>query len=149
MSNHDEGLSGPASGSELAETRTTWVAGRRFYPRASLGPGEEVRLVREPANPHDGNAIAVLTLGGERAGYLPREVAAEDAVLIDRDIIRLAARVAAPGEPGFDAARMATSPTLYLWTYIDQARLGEFLAEVEQSASGPLPAACAATPTGC
>jgi hypothetical protein len=120
-----------ASQYEFAETRTTWVAGRRYYPRASLEPGEAANLVRDPANPHDRNAIAVVTLAGERAGYLPQEVAAENAALLDRDIIRLAARLAEPGEPEFDAARVATNPALFLWTFIDRVRLDEFLARAE------------------
>src|SRR5262249_36983183 len=72
---------------ELALERTIWIAGRRFHPRASLGPGEAVNLVREPENPHDGNAIAVITLDGDRAGYLPRDEASEWAVLVDEGII--------------------------------------------------------------
>ena len=35
--------------------------------------GHAVMLVREPHNPHDPNALAVLTLHGHGLGYIPRE----------------------------------------------------------------------------
>ena len=42
-----------------------------------LRVGDNVRFSREPANPHDKNAIAILTSGGERIGYLPARIAAD------------------------------------------------------------------------
>jgi hypothetical protein len=45
--------------------------------------GETVRLVREPDNPHDENAIAVITTGGVRLGLLPVSVAADVAIELD------------------------------------------------------------------
>ena len=38
-------------------------------------PGQELSLVREPANPQDPNAVAVFTQRGERLGYLGRGLA--------------------------------------------------------------------------
>ena len=43
-----------------------------------------VRLVREPENPHDANAVAVRSLGDRTLGYLPRAVAPEYALVLDR-----------------------------------------------------------------
>jgi hypothetical protein len=40
-------------------------------------------LIREPENPHDPNAIKVTVAGVVFLGYLPREIAAELAPLID------------------------------------------------------------------
>jgi len=37
----------------------------------SLVPGQELRLVREPTNPYDRYAIAVLRTSGEQLGYVP------------------------------------------------------------------------------
>jgi hypothetical protein len=37
-------------------------------------PGEILRLVREPDNPHDTNAVKVLRQNGEQLGYLPGHV---------------------------------------------------------------------------
>jgi hypothetical protein len=125
VSNHDE----QPPQYELALKRTIWVAGRRFHPRASLGPGEAVNLVREPKNLHDANAIAVVTIAGERAGYLPREEAGEWAVLVDEGIIQLTARLVAAGEPDFDGARFAVNPRIYLSVYVDQRRLDELTAQ--------------------
>ncbi|MEO8520560.1 MAG: HIRAN domain-containing protein [Acidobacteriota bacterium] len=50
---------------------------------ASLDVGEAVVLEREPDNPHDGNAILVLTQGGIELGYVPRELAKQMAPLLD------------------------------------------------------------------
>ena len=94
-------------------------------------PGEAVNLVRMPSNAHDSDAIAVLTRAGELAGYLPRELAAEFAGLVDEGIIQLAARLTAPGDPEFDAARVPSNPTMYLWIFLNQDRLNEFLAQVQ------------------
>jgi HIRAN domain-containing protein len=45
-------------------------------------PGNRLELRRDPDNPHDPNAIAVLA-GGEQVGWVPRELAAELAPQID------------------------------------------------------------------
>ncbi len=55
-------------------TLDSTVVGRRYHPCA-VAQGQVLRLRREPDNPHDANAIAVDTLGGQQAGYLPRTVA--------------------------------------------------------------------------
>ena len=49
--------------------------------------GETVRLVREPDNPHDENAVAVLSTRGIRLGLLPVSVAAEVAVEMDEGAV--------------------------------------------------------------
>lgn len=45
-------------------------------------PGRAVALRRDPDNPHDPNAIAVLA-AGEQLGWVPRELAAELAPALD------------------------------------------------------------------
>ena len=66
----------------------TKVVGVTFDGRqeglVGLEQGEELSLVREPDNPHDPNAIAVLRAGGVRIGYLKRLIAAAIAPEIDR-----------------------------------------------------------------
>ena len=66
----------------------TKVVGVTFDGRqeglVGLEQGEELLLVREPDNPHDPNAIAVLRAGGVRIGYLKRLIAAAIAPEIDR-----------------------------------------------------------------
>ena len=49
----------------------------------ALEPGARLVLRRDADNPHDANAIAVETPGGEQAGWVPREVAAELAPALD------------------------------------------------------------------
>jgi HIRAN domain len=65
----------------------TGVAGARFQADAlaadAAAPGRPLELRREPDNEHDPNAIAVLA-GGERIGWVPRELAAEIAPQLDR-----------------------------------------------------------------
>jgi len=50
---------------------------------AALSPGAALTLRREPDNEHDPNAIAVLTAAGVRAGWVPRDVAAEVVASLD------------------------------------------------------------------
>jgi hypothetical protein len=50
---------------------------------AEVAPGRPLVLRRDPDNPHDRHAIAVLATGGEQVGWVPREVAAELAPEID------------------------------------------------------------------
>lgn len=47
-------------------------------------PGEEVRLVREPNNPHDAMAVAVFSCRGVKVGYLKRDRAVWIGSKIDR-----------------------------------------------------------------
>nr|WP_240511246.1 HIRAN domain-containing protein [Novosphingobium panipatense] len=47
-------------------------------------PGEPVRLVREPENPHDRMAVAVLSCRGVKVGYLKRDRAVWIGSKIDR-----------------------------------------------------------------
>jgi hypothetical protein len=86
-----------ASGSYLARDapalterglRVAGVAGAaRFHADVlasdALAPGRPLSLRRDPGNPHDANAIAVEAVGGEQAGWVPRELAAEIAPDLD------------------------------------------------------------------
>ena len=88
----------PGSGSYLARDapalterglRVAAVAGAARHHAEALGsdalaPGQPLVLRRDPANPHDANAIAVFPAGGgEQAGWVPRELAAEIAPDLD------------------------------------------------------------------
>jgi hypothetical protein len=70
---------------------------------AAVSPGAALTLRREPDNEHDANAIAVLTAGGEQAGWVPREVAAAVAPGLDAgeawSAVVLRERRASPREP--------------------------------------------------
>ena len=46
-------------------------------------PGRELRLRRDPDNPHDENAVAVDELGGAQVGWVPRETAEQLAPELD------------------------------------------------------------------
>jgi len=54
---------------DLGSLFTSVVGGQHHSAR--LSAGESVRLVREPENPHDANAIRVENLAGEKVGHLP------------------------------------------------------------------------------
>jgi HIRAN domain len=88
----------PVSGSYLARDapalierglRVAAVAGAARHHAGALGtdalaPGRPLVLRRDTANPHDANAIAVHPAdGGEQAGWVPRELAAELAPDLD------------------------------------------------------------------
>lgn len=76
----------------------THVVGLRYGSRAAeaaaLAPGMPVLLVREPENPHDAGAVAVLAPWGTPLGYLRRPLAAVLSARIDAGET-FAARVAA------------------------------------------------------
>jgi len=68
--------------------RVAGVAGAARHHAQALAtgeaaPGRPLALRREPQNPHDANAIAVLAAGGEQVGWVPRELAAELAAELD------------------------------------------------------------------
>jgi hypothetical protein len=67
--------------------RVAGVAGAARHHVEALGaeaaaPGRPLELRRDPSNPHDANAVAVLA-GGEQVGWVPRELAAEIAPQLD------------------------------------------------------------------
>lgn len=68
-----------------AATEVIHIVGESNYQPAILGirPGDAALLVREPKNPHDRNAVQV-DVRGKKVGYLPRDMAAGIAGLIDR-----------------------------------------------------------------
>ena len=79
-------------GSELRGIEEAWsfytkVAGVTFEGRQELIPqiraGQSLRLVREPANPHDPHAIAVCTEDGRQLGYLSARLAGRLAPSVD------------------------------------------------------------------
>lgn len=70
------------------------VRGTRYYKAAEswkkrlLKPGSRIRLVHEPDNPHDENAVAVhLASTGEMLGHIPRELAQRYASLLNSGCI--------------------------------------------------------------
>ncbi len=65
------------------------IVGVDYYDGIRGAFGRRVRLVRNPENPHDPNAIAVLNPEGIQAGYLPRTDAAIFAPLMDEGRVRL------------------------------------------------------------
>lgn len=56
----------------------------------ACAPGEEVRLVREPNNPHGANAILVLDETGKGLGYISGEDSSELAPVLDAGAIHQA-----------------------------------------------------------
>jgi hypothetical protein len=71
-----------------AGQRIAGVAGAGRHHAEALaseaaGPGSPLELRRDPDNPYDANAIAVLA-GGEQVGWVPRELAEEIAPALDR-----------------------------------------------------------------
>ncbi|KQT45103.1 hypothetical protein ASG43_12415 [Aureimonas sp. Leaf454] len=63
------------------------IAGGRYHalkPRRALLPlGRVLTLAREPENPFDANAVAILDADGVRLGYVPRAAAGQVAALLD------------------------------------------------------------------
>ncbi|KAL1942554.1 hypothetical protein VTO73DRAFT_6156 [Trametes versicolor] len=71
---------------ELYLMLKTSIVGIQYY-KGLVGPGEQVRLVREPHNKYDRNAIQVKNIGGTQVGHIPRTVASKLAPLMDSGLI--------------------------------------------------------------
>ncbi|MFB9777313.1 HIRAN domain-containing protein [Brevibacterium otitidis] len=71
--------------------RTFEVAGMFAYPAevaaAQLAVGARVRLIREPRNAYDPNAVAIIGPAGRlRWGYMPATLATQYAPVMDRGV---------------------------------------------------------------
>lgn len=78
-----------------------------------FSPGTPVRLVREPDNEHDPNAIAVYAIDGKGpAGYVNKQNAARLAKMIDsgEPLEAIAIRGAKPGEDGVPVMVLVADP---------------------------------------
>lgn len=73
---------------ELYGTITSNVVGVQYY-KGLVDVGEQVRLIREPRNRYDQNAIAVQNIGHTQVGHLPRQIAAKLAPHIDAGLITI------------------------------------------------------------
>ncbi|KAF7315555.1 hypothetical protein MIND_00070800 [Mycena indigotica] len=62
------------------------VVGVQYYD-GLVGPGEEVRLIRQPLNQYDRWAIQVQNIGSRQVGHLPRAVAAQLSPLLDASLV--------------------------------------------------------------
>ncbi len=69
-----------------------YVAGFQYYDGvnaeavANLCAGQRLVLQREPANPHDDNAIAIHTPAGHKLGYIPRQDNPVIAAIVDQQV---------------------------------------------------------------
>lgn len=72
-----------------------------------LGKGDELLLRREPDNPYDPSAIAVLTRKGNKLGYLPRRTNAVPAAILDQGVVARAGIVEVdPSAPTWERVRV-------------------------------------------
>ncbi|KAI0298566.1 SNF2 family N-terminal domain-containing protein [Russula brevipes] len=71
---------------ELFCTASSNVVGIQYY-KGLVDAGEQVRLIREPNNRYDRNAIAVQNIGRMQVGHIPRQMAAKLAPAIDAGLI--------------------------------------------------------------
>jgi hypothetical protein len=117
---------GPIEGLVHHTTLLTRLTGYLYPAVARAVPGEHVLLVREPDNADDPNAIVVCDMAGRQLGYLPRDLAAEYASLVDHRCVHLFGRLVAREEPEYDPEQAAVNPRLYLSVYVDQGRLDDY-----------------------
>ncbi|KAF8210396.1 SNF2 family N-terminal domain-containing protein [Mycena galopus ATCC 62051] len=71
---------------ELYISMTTDVVGIQYY-RGMVGPGEQVRLNREPTNQYDRNAIKVENIASTQVGHIPKKVASKLSPLLDQGLV--------------------------------------------------------------
>lgn len=91
--------------------------------RGDFTPGARVRLVREPDNPHDPNAIAVYAEGTRNlAGYVPRGYAKRLAKVLDSgaDMVAVSTRGARPGHANVSPQVLAVGRAL--WDHLNRER---------------------------
>lgn len=90
--------------------------------RGDFTPGARVRLVREPDNPHDPNAIAVYAESALLAGYVSRGYAKRLAKLMDSgaDMVAVSARGARPGHANVSPQVLAVERAL--WVHLNRER---------------------------
>lgn len=82
-------------------------AGMKPPVMATLLVGTELLLAREPDNPHDGKAIALLSRGGDRLGYVPRDLNRIPAALLDRQTpLRVVITAVIPEAPTWERVRV-------------------------------------------
>ena len=91
--------------------------------RGNFVPGAPVRLVREPDNQHDQNAIAVYAEGARTlAGYVPRGYAKRLAKLLDAgaDMVAVSTRGDHPGHDAVSPQVLAVERAL--WDHLNRER---------------------------
>ncbi|KAF8502088.1 SNF2 family N-terminal domain-containing protein [Russula emetica] len=71
---------------ELYGSLSSNVVGVQYY-KGLVDVGEQVRLIREPQNRYDRNAIAVQNIGRTQVGHIPRQMAAKLAPHMDANLI--------------------------------------------------------------
>jgi hypothetical protein len=80
-----------------ADPIITRVAGVTFEGRQTvvrgLRPEQMLELLQEPDNPHDPNAVKVVTKAGDQVGYVPRELASDLAWAFDASYFTRPAKV--------------------------------------------------------
>ncbi|OCH84706.1 hypothetical protein OBBRIDRAFT_891624 [Obba rivulosa] len=109
---------------ELYVVLKTSIVGVQYY-KGMVGAGEEVRLVRQPDNKYDRNAIQVKNIGNVQVGHIPRNVAAKLAPLMDRNVITVEGVMHEGNLTGFS---YSLSMTLKIYGPADQrARLEPLL----------------------
>ncbi|OXG23958.1 DNA repair protein Rad5 [Cryptococcus neoformans Tu259-1] len=89
------------------------VVGVQYY-RGLVGRGEYVLLRREPTNKWDSNAVQVVNAGGSQVGHIPRAVAANLAILMDRNQISVEGRMIGQNLDGAKHFKLALDVSIYV-----------------------------------
>lgn len=91
--------------------------------RGDFTPGTLVRLVREPDNPHDSNAIAVYASNASNpAGYVPRGYAKRLSKILDAGADMLAVSVRGSGAGTSDVTPHVLAVERALWDHLNRDR---------------------------
>lgn len=95
----------------------------RAARRGDFSPGAPVRLVREPNDQHDPNAVAIYAAGArDVVGYVPRGYAKRLAKLLDAgaDMVAVSTRGAGAGREGVSPQVLVVERAL--WEHLDRAK---------------------------
>jgi hypothetical protein len=101
--------------------KTIIVGARHMGPAVQqackeLTEGCPLIVVREPKNPHDGNAIKLVDLFGRPVGYVQRNVAAQVAPVMDRGFTVLARCIRACQPQVIRGVLYLSYPRAVLWS---------------------------------
>ena len=107
----------------------TYIVGVQYYS-GTVSRNEQVRLVREPKNPYDRNAIQVNNILDIKVGHLPRDKVLYLAPMLDRKLVHHASGVVTTGANN----KYSIPVTLFLWglpenkeEVIKRCRLGQLV----------------------
>jgi hypothetical protein len=107
-------------------SRVFTMVGMRFNPGTVVNEGDIVKMVREPENPYDSNAIKIVNAEGQTCGHLKREHAIEAGALLAVGDIEAEVKVGANLGTAFDIITSEVNGILATMKYVEAHPFPEY-----------------------